>query len=79
MDAFITSLIDSNLPVLHIQENNLFIIDDDTIEKAEIIKKIHKSPIQYITKRTEELLDTEFSKELPFDIMMFRLGDYRNI
>jgi hypothetical protein len=33
----------------------------------------------YITKRSEEFMNTEFNKELPFDVMMFSLGDYRNI
>lgn len=74
-----TGFIDSDLPIMHIQEKTLYTLNNDTVGKKEILEKIQDSKIMYITKRTEEFLNMEFNKELPFDIMMFGLGDYRNI
>ena len=78
LDTFV-GLIDSDLPVMHIQEKDLYSIDNETVGKKEIFEKIKDSEVLYITKRTEELSNVEFNKELPFDIMMFGLWDYRNI
>ena len=58
---------------MHIQEKDLYSIDNETVGKKEIFEKIKDSEVLYITKRTEELSNVEFNKELPFDIMMFGL------
>lgn len=79
LDAFISWFIDSDLPILHIQEKYIYGQENKTAWKNEILKRIDLWEIKYLTNRTEELLDVSFSKDLPFDIMMFTLGEYRNI
>ncbi len=79
LDSFITGLIDSNLPILHMQEKHFYSVSGETVNKKEMLKKVDEMWLIYITKRSEEFMNTEFNKELPFDIMMFSLGNYRNI
>ncbi len=79
LDAFISGLMDSDFPILHMQEKNFYPVSGETVEKKAILKKVDDFWILYITRRADELMDAEFNRELPFDIMMFSLGDYRNV
>ena len=40
LDAFVSGLIDTDLPILHIQEKNFYPIEGETVEKGVMLKKI---------------------------------------
>ena len=72
--SVISWIIDTNFPVFHIKEK---IIKEDT-KNVISVESLEKVEFSYITKKLNDLVLSNIDNDMPFDIYLISIGDYKN-